>query len=287
MHSEILKSIQESADQTPMPDASVVPALTVAQTEQLAIRHGVLEKNVEIMALENGILPLRYARNFQTFNWDDQVRLLKSQVTVVGLGGLGGTLVEFLARAGVGAMILVDGDVFEDHNLNRQILSSHASLGTQKAKTARERIRAVNSSVEVTIFSTPFAPANGPHLVENSRVVVDCLDDIATRFKLQETARTAGIPFVSAAVAGLAGHITTIFPQDKGLELIYGPSDALESSKGAETRLGVLPQGAGAIAAIESAETIKLLLGQEKNTLRNKLLIVDLAGNSFDLVDLT
>ena len=125
-----------------------------------------------------------------------------------------------------------------------------------------------------------------PHLVENSQVVIDCLDDIATRFDLQETARTAGIPFVSAAVAGLTGHITTIFPQDKGLELIYGSSDSLEVSKGAETRLGCLPQGVSAIAAIESAEAIKLLLGQEKNTLHNKLLIVDLAGNSFDLVDL-
>lgn len=286
MHSELLKSIRDTANQTPMPDTSVLPALTVAQTEQLAIRHGVLDKAVEIMALENGILPLRYARNFQTFSWDDQIRLLKSQVTVVGLGGLGGTLVELLARSGVGSMVLVDGDVFEDHNLNRQILSSHACLGTQKAKAARERIRTVNPSVEVTIFSIPFTPANGPHLVENSQVVVDCLDDIATRFDLQETARKAGVPFVSAAVAGLAGHITTIFPQDKGLELIYGPSDSLENAKGAETRLGCLPQGVGTIAAIESAETVKLLLGQEKNTLRNKLLIVDLAGNSFDLVEL-
>lgn len=286
MNRNLLKSIQSAATKTSMPDGTVLQAMTVTQTEQLAIRHGVLDKTVEITALENRILPLRYARNFYTFSWTDQVRLLKSQVTVVGLGGLGGILVELLARAGVGAMVLVDGDVFEDHNLNRQLLSSHACLGTQKTKAARERVMAVNPSVEITIFSTPFTSANGPHLVENSQAVVDCLDSIATRFTLQEVSRQAGLPLVSAAVAGLAGHVTTIFPQDIGLELIYGPAKSLKSNQGAETRLGCLPQAVTAIAAIESAEAIKLLLGQEQSTLRNKMLAVDLAGNSYELVHL-
>jgi molybdopterin/thiamine biosynthesis adenylyltransferase len=286
MHNELRDAIREIADQATMPDADTLPVLTVAQTETLAIRFGVLYKSVEITALENGILPLRYARNFHTFNWNDQIRLLQSQVTVVGLGGLGGTLVELLARAGVGAMILVDDDVFEDHNLNRQLFSSHASLGMPKADAALDRIHAVNPSVEVTVFDRPFTSADGPHLVDNSRVVVDCLDDIATRFDLQEAARDANVPFVSAAVAGLAGHITTIFPKDTGLELIYGPAGSLKKTKGAETRLGCMPQGVATIAAIESAETIKVLLDQEQNTLRNKLLIVDLADNRFDLVHL-
>jgi molybdopterin/thiamine biosynthesis adenylyltransferase len=287
MNSEMLHDIQSSAVDTQMTDGVTRPTVTVAQTEQLAIRHGVLEKSVEIAALENHILPLRYARNFQTFSWEDQIRLLKSQVTVVGLGGLGGTLVEILARAGVGSMILVDGDVFEDHNLNRQLLSSHASLGTPKAKSARDRVHAINASVEVTIFNFPFTRANGPRMVENSNAVVDCLDNITTRFDLQAVAKQAGVPFVSAAVAGLAGHITTIFPEDKGLELIYGPLESIQTPKGAELQMGCLPQGVSTIASIESAETIKVLLKQNKATLRNQLLVVDLAGNNFDRVQLT
>lgn len=286
MNSEMLHDIQSSAVDTRMTDGVTRPIVTVAQTEQLAIRHGVLDKAIEIAALENHILPLRYARNFQTFSWEDQIRLLKSQVTVVGLGGLGGTLVELLARAGVGSMILVDGDVFEDHNLNRQLLSSHATLGTPKAKSARDRVRTINASVEVTIFNHPFTRANGPRMVDNSNVVVDCLDNITTRFDLQAVAKQAEMPFVSAAVAGLVGHITTIFPQDKGLELIYGPLESIQSSKGAELQMGCLPQGVSTIASIESAETIKVLLKQNNATLRNQLLVVDLAGNNFDRVQL-
>ena len=145
---EMRRSIQKAARLTPMPDGGKRAALTVAQTGQLALRYGVSSKTVEIAALEADILPLRYARNFGTFSCEDQVRLLQSQITVVGLGGLGGNVVEILARAGVGGMILVDGDVFEDHNLNRQLLSNHGSLGTSKAKSARKRLQAINASVD-------------------------------------------------------------------------------------------------------------------------------------------
>lgn len=286
MISEMRQSIQNAARSVMMPDGTENTALTVAQTEQLANRHSVQTKTIEITALEEGILPLRYARNFSTFSREDQIRLLQSRITVVGLGGLGGTLVEILGRAGVGTMVLVDGDVFEDHNLNRQLLSSHAALGTAKAKSARDRLRAINASVETIIYEMPFTPANGSRLVENSQVVVDCLDNIVTRFDLQAIARQAQLPMVSAAVAGVSGHITTIYPQDAGLELIYGAPDALKSPRGAETRLGCLPQGVSTIAAIESAEVIKVLLGQTQNTLRNRLLLVDLSGNSYEMVNL-
>ena len=283
---EMRQSIQNEARSVMMPDGTESHALTVAQTEQLAIRHGVLTRTIEIAALEDGILPLRYARNFSTFSLEDQIRLLTSRITVVGLGGLGGTLVEILGRAGVGNMVLVDGDIFEDHNLNRQLLSSHAALGTAKARSARDRLRAINASVDAIIYEMPFTPANGPHLVDNSQVVVDCLDNIVTRFDLQAVARQARLPMVSAAVAGVSGHITTIYPQDAGLAMIYGPPDALKSPRGAETRLGCLPQGVSTIAAIESAEVIKVLLGQTENTLRNRLLLVDLSGNSYEMVNL-
>jgi molybdopterin/thiamine biosynthesis adenylyltransferase len=286
MDSAIGHAIQTTALSTPMPDGTIYPTLSLRQTEQLAYHFGVTTRTIEINALENRVLPLRYARNFNTFTWQDQIRLLQSRATVVGLGGLGGTLVELLARAGVGSLVLVDGDVFEDHNLNRQLFSTQAALGTPKADRAKERVAAVNTSVEVSIHTSPFSTVNGLDLVKGSEVVVDCLDNIKTRFELQSIAQRAQRPLVSAAVAGLTGHVTTIFPEDKGLELIYGPLSALQDTRGAETRLGCLPQGVSAIAAIESAEVIKVLLGQVAAILRNHLLVVDLTANSFDLVNL-
>lgn len=271
---------------TELPDDSKIEALTSDQIAQLAVQQGVPGRTIEITALKNGILPLRYARNMHSFTCEDQLRLLESQVTVVGLGGLGGTMIEILARAGVGAMVLVDGDVFENHNLNRQLLSSNTTLGKSKATIAGQRVRDVNASVEVTVHPTFFTPRNGPELVAHSQVVVDCLDSIDARFDLESVARNAGLPLVSAAVAGAAGHVTTIFPEDIGLQLIYGPRSELKETKGAETRLGCLPQGVFTIAAIESAEVIKVLLGQKESTLQNRLLVVDLNTNEFDVVNL-
>jgi molybdopterin/thiamine biosynthesis adenylyltransferase len=283
---KITRDVQQQAQPIQTPDGTSMDSLTVAQTEQLAARNGVSTKTIEIVALENNIVPLRYARNLKTTSVEEQVKLLKSRAAVVGLGGLGGTVVEVLARIGVGALDLTDGDAFEDHNLNRQLLSSQGFLGISKAKTARERLRAINASVDVTVHDFPLTPENASHVINNVNVVIDCLDNIGSRFTLQAAARQAAIPMVSAAVAGLTGHITTIFPEDKGLELIYGPADRQKSPKGAEITLGCLPQAVSLIASVESSEALKILLGKPQQCLSNKLLVVDLADNTFETLRL-
>ena len=286
MYGKIMRAIQDQAVVTVIPDGSSMPALTVAQIEQLASHYGIAAKNVEIMALENGIVPFRYLRNLKTYSLADQVRLLRSRMAVVGLGGLGGTVIEILARAGVGSLDLIDGDIFEDHNLNRQLLSTEEGLGYSKAKAARERVRAINASVEVTIYDLALTPENASRMIGASEVVIDCLDDIATRFNLETAARQAALPLVSAAVAGLTGHITTIFPGDLGLSLIYGARDSLQRTKGAETTLGCLPQAVCAIASLESAEALALVLGKSRALLRNRMLYVDLNENRFEMLRL-
>lgn len=269
-----------------MPDGSLAPTLTVTQIEELALRFGTDGRSVEITALEGGVYPERYARNFKTYDAQDQIRLLKSEVTVVGLGGLGGSVLEWLARAGVGLMRLVDGDQFEHHNLNRQLLCTQHRIGTSKAQAAAERICSINSSVSIETYSEFLTSENAIRLISGSDAVVDCLDNITSRFILEAAAKQAGIPMVSAAVAGLSGQVTTIYPQDRGLQLIYGPEEDLPSAKGAERTLGCLPQAVGLIAAAESGEVIKILLGQEEQLLRNQMLLVDMSTNTFDILPL-
>jgi molybdopterin/thiamine biosynthesis adenylyltransferase len=269
-----------------MPDGSQSHALTLAQVEQAAARYGLSTKAIEIIALENNIIPMRYARNFASFSLDDQIRLLKSQAVVIGLGGLGGTVVEILARAGVGALTLVDGDTFEDHNLNRQLLSTQGVLGLSKAKAARERIRNINASVDVTLYELRITPENISHIIADCQVVVDCLDNIPTRMLLQKASGQAGIPMVSAAVAGTTAHVTTVFPEDESLSLVYGPSDELKTDKGVETTLGCTPQAVFLTASIESAEALKVLQGKFEQVLRKKLLVIDLQDNTYDVLRL-
>lgn len=252
---------------------------------EIAAQYDIPGKAVEVAALEHDIIPERYVRNLKTLTIDEQITLLKSTATIVGLGGLGGTMTELLARLGVGTLFLVDDDRFEDHNLNRQLFSEERLLNLWKADAAKARVKQINSSVTVHSFRESVDPENAATFIRESDVAVDCLDNIETRFILEAAAKKKAIPMVSAAVGGICGHVTTIYPQDRGLELIYGPENRLQQSKGAETVLGCLPHGVSVVASLESAEVVKVLLNQP-HTLRNRLMLIDLSDNSFDVLDL-
>ena len=283
----IRAKVEAEAVSTILPDGKNVRTLSVAQIEELASRLGTDGKTIEITALENEILPERYLRNFSSFTPSDQIRLLKSSVAVVGLGGLGGTVTEWIARAGVGHLDLIDGDRFEDHNLNRQLLCTQNRLGASKARAAADRVARVNSSLTIRAHAETLTAQNAARLINGCHVAVDCLDNISSRFIVEQAARSAGVPFISAAVAGLTGHITTVYPQDKGLELIYGPMEDLRQDRGIETAIGNLPQTVGLLASLESAEVINVLLGRgEDRLLRNRMLMVDLSTHTYEILRL-
>lgn len=226
----------------------------------------------------------RYDRNFNTFSPEEQQTLRSSTVVIIGLGGLGGGVCEMLARVGIGKLILVDGDVFEVSNLNRQVLSEERLIGVPKAEAARDRVRAVNSEVEVIHRIEFMDEKNLYEQIRGSDVVMDCLDSIDTRFKLQDAAKKAAVPIVSGAIAGVTGQVTTIFPEDKGYSLIYGEKSRKET-KGVETRTGNIAYCALFTAALQSSECVKILLNRG-NILRNKLLIAELWANIFEVMDL-
>ena len=234
--------------------------------------------------METSPFKWRYDRNFDTFSPGDQEKLAAATVVIIGLGGLGGGVCEMLARVGIGKLILVDGDVFEASNLNRQILSEERLMGVPKAEAARDRVRAVNSDVEV-IHRIEFLDENTLYeTIKGSDVVMDCLDSIDTRFKLQDAAKKAGVPLVSGAIAGVTGQVTSIFPEDRGYELIYGEKSR-KQGKGVETKTGNIAYCALFTAALQSSECVKILLNRG-DILRNKLLIAELWTNLFEVMDL-
>lgn len=266
------------------PDKTPYKSLSVANVFSLASRSGASGREVEIAALENGIVPERYARNMRTCSLEDQAALLRARVGVVGLGGLGGTVAEVLARMGVGRLTLLDGDRFEDSNLNRQLLSTVEGLGQLKSEAARVRVGRINPSVDVTALSEFVTAENAVAVLGGCNVVVDCLDNLRTRFVVEEACRRIGCPLVSAAVAGASGHITTIFPEDKGLRLIYGEPEQLPL-KGAEASLGTLPYAVVFLATLECAEVVKVIL-KKGSLLRHKLLVADLMDGIVEVMNL-
>ena len=255
------------------------------QVHELAAAFGCPIRDVQLAALEANVIPWRYVRNLGTVGLEGQIKLLRSTVAVVGLGGLGGYVAEALARMGVGRLILIDGDVFEEHNLNRQILCTEAGLGAHKAEGAQQRVAEINSAVEVIGHMTRLTQENLPRLLEGADLVVDGLDRLPTRLILQEGAQALGIPMVHGSIAGYLGQVMTIFPGDPGLRSLYGEPGDLPD-QGLEAQLGTPAATPMAVAAWEAQEAVKLLLGRGE-PLRNRLLLMDMESGTIDVLQLS
>ncbi|MBF0303610.1 MAG: HesA/MoeB/ThiF family protein, partial [Desulfamplus sp.] len=226
----------------------------------------------------------RYVRNLGILNKEEQSALSNSRVCIAGLGGLGGSVTEMLARIGVGYLSLVDGDSFTISNLNRQILCTEKIVGTSKADAAAQRVKEINSTVHVRSFKKFLTRKNSREIFDEVDVVVDCLDSIDDRFMIEEVARKSSIPLVSGAIAGTSGQVTTIFPQDKGFELIYGKNYE-KNLKGIETRVGNLSFCAMFVASVQASEVVKLLINRGE-LLRNKIFLADLLSNTYEIMEL-
>jgi molybdopterin/thiamine biosynthesis adenylyltransferase len=241
-------------------------------------------REVELAALEAGIVPWRYLRNVGTIGLKGQARLLRATVAVVGLGGLGGYVTEALVRMGVGRLILIDGDVFEEHNLNRQLLSAEDKLGTSKAKAAQQRVSEINGAVEVTAHAAMLSAEHLPDLLAGADVVVDALDRLPIRIVLQDGAQALGIPMVHGSIAGFLGQVMTILPGDPGLRSLYGNPEKMPE-QGLEAELGTPAATPMAVAAWEAQEVVKILV-DSGDILRNRLLLMDMGSGTAELLRL-
>lgn len=249
---------------------------------EAAERFGATLAQVEEVALDRGILPARYQRNRKAMSVQDQLTLYRSRVAVIGCGGLGGYVVEELARLGVGTIVVIDPDVFEEHNLNRQLYSSPANLGTAKVKAAVERINQINPAVTLVPIQAAFSPENGAELLAGCGIAVDALDSIQVRLELAEVCSALNIPLVHGAIAGWFGHVTTQFPGDDTLQTIYR---SWKAGKGVEETLGNPSFTPALVASLEVAEVCKLLLGQGM-PLRGRQLIIDLLSMDIQIIDI-
>jgi len=259
-------------------------SLSVNQVKEIAFKYKVKTREIEILALHNNIIPERYQRNLGVISPLEQVKLLQSKVAIIGAGGLGGTILELLTRIGIGKLIIADKDIIVDSNLNRQILSNETNLGQSKTDAAVKRVKEINSSVEIVGHSVFINSDNIKKIIKRAEVVVDALDNLPSRFVLQKACQNLKIPLVHGAIAGFNGQLTTIFPEDKGLELIYGSNTDLPEH-GSEVELGAPTVTPALIASLEAQEVIKILLKRGK-LFRNKLLYLDIEDGTIEILNL-
>lgn len=239
-------------------------------------------RQVEEAALTLYILPARYQRNRKTITTLHQLKLFQSKVAVIGCGGLGGYIIEELARLGVGMIRAVDPDVFEEHNLNRQILCKVSDLGKPKATIAKTRVRAVNPAVKVIPVVKPFSLENGEEFLEGMDVVVDALDSVPTRIELADCCEKLNVPMVHGTIGGWYGQVTTQLPGDNTVQMIYRNC---KDAKGVERMLGNPSFTPAIVASLEVAEVCKILLDQG-TTLRKRMLFINLLEMEIDQIEI-
>jgi len=238
-------------------------------------------REAEITALQHHVVPSRYQRNLGTVGWEGQIALLRATVGVVGAGGLGGWIIEGLARMGVGRLIVVDGDTFEENNLNRQAFCTEHNLGQSKVEAARQRVARVNAAVEVVTHHVQVDEAQMVRLLRGAQVLVDALDTLPTRLALQRAACKLGVPLVHGAIAGYVGQVMTILPEDPGLQGLYGSAAVPE--RGVEVRWGNPAATPMMVAAWQIQEVVKLLAGRGE-PLRGRLLFMDSEVGQIDVL---
>ena len=220
----------------------------------------------------------RFSRNIPAISPEAQEKLRNSHVCIAGCGGLGGYLIEFLARAGVGRFTVIDADRFEPSNLNRQCLSTLETLDTVKSDAAAKRIAAIDPSIHIRTEQTFLDAANAENLLQGADLVMDALDSAASRLVLTDACRKLRIPLIHGAIGGWNAQISVCMPEDSGLAELYQRNAVSED----KSCLSFTP---ALCAALQCAEAVKLLTGTEP-ALKSRLLLADLRYMDFVTIDL-
>lgn len=219
----------------------------------------------------------RYERNMPALTEAEQDILGTKKVLVVGCGGLGGFIIDSLARLGIGCIRAIDGDVFEESNLNRQLYSSVSMLGHSKAEVAGMRVADINPDVHMEVFRIFLNEENVEELLDGCDAAIDALDNIESRRVLTAACERMGIPCIMGAVTGWSSQAAISMPGDR-LEAILYPEQARLKTK------TVLPFTPPLCAAMEVSLCTKLLLGRPVET--GTLYFFDLQDMDFESMKL-
>ncbi|MEZ5536847.1 MAG: molybdopterin-synthase adenylyltransferase MoeB [Thiolinea sp.] len=219
---------------------------------------------------------LRYSRQIMLpdFDVEGQERLLQSRVLIVGVGGLGSPVSMYLAAAGVGRLVLTDPDTVDLTNLQRQIVHSTDAVDVPKVESAAQRLAQINPDIEVTCIPEALDDAALLEAVKSVDVVVDCTDNLDSRFAVNRACVEAVKPLVSAAAIRWEGQISVFHPgvaDSPCYQCFYGDVAGLPETC---SENGVIGPLLGVLGSMQALETIKLLTGAG-DALVGRVLLLD------------
>lgn len=237
------------------------------------------------------------SRQMSIVTRSQQQRFKDAKIAVIGCGGIGGEVIEMLARMGVGELTVVDEDAFDLSNLNRQTLASMAELGLDKSAVAKEKVRLINPYVKLTNYTEHVDETNIDNIIGDADIVIDALDNVLARVILSRHAKEKGIPYIHGAIHGTLGQITVFLPDSsktyeemfnlpsKGKELTEEVIEALKNvTSGVPPVIGPTPN---LVACLEAIEAFKIITGTGKVTAAPEILTFDLLDfSSFSIEEI-
>ncbi|TFK70371.1 hypothetical protein BDN72DRAFT_766562 [Pluteus cervinus] len=204
----------------------------------------------------------RYGRQMilEGFGLSGQLKLQKASVVVVGAGGLGCPALQYLAAAGVGRLGIIDHDVVETSNLQRQILHNEQTVGMHKTESAAQAVRKINSRIKVDVITEPLSSLNATRVLQDYDIILDCTDNTPTRYLLSDTAVALGKPLVSGAAQRFHGQLCVynLGPDGLCLRCLF-PRPPTQTGTCEET--GILGAVTGVIGNLQALEAIKIITG--------------------------
>ena len=209
-----------------------------------------------------------------------QRKLLEASVLIIGAGGLGSPAALYLAAAGVGKLGIVDSDCVELSNLQRQVLHGTADLGRPKAESARDRLRSLNSDIEIEAYNLRLTSENALDLFASYGLVIDGSDNFPTRYLVNDACVLAGKPLFFAGILGFDGQALTILPGETACLRCVFPEPPPPGLLPTCQEAGVLGTVAGLLGLIQANEALRFLLGTGE-LLTNRLLLVDARSSVF------
>jgi molybdopterin/thiamine biosynthesis adenylyltransferase len=219
----------------------------------------------------------QFENNLGIMSPDEWEKLAQTRILLVGLGGLGGHIAASLVRLGIRSMILVDFDRFELSNLNRQLFSSHATIGKFKTDVVQEELKKMNPGLELAVHRIPVEKLDPP-VFDAVDLIIDAVDGIPTRLFLQNIATMHQKPLLHGAVGGWYGQIGLLLPGTSLLSEMYQ-----DASEGIGSSLGSPTFTPAVVANLMVAEFVKYSLGRPQ-ALVNQIMTIDLLNHEYRVV---
>jgi len=231
----------------------------------------------------NGTEMLRYQRHLQLpqVGAKGQQKLKSSKIVIVGCGGLGVPVALYLAAAGVGDITVVDADVIELSNLQRQVIYTEDSIGKSKAENTKIALTKLNSSIGVEAIQQELSPDNAHAILKDADLVLDCTDNFATRYLINDVCLQLKKPWVYASIHQFSGQIAMFLPGGPCFRCLFPELPKAAPDCNDAGVLGVLP---GILGTMQACEALKHLLGLP--TVANELLMVEAMDMQFHKIAL-